>query len=264
MNKTDEALYGAIKEVTALRQRTRGKTTPQVGGSESEVIRATALAWFNKHRVSLTNVFSEDELRPIDALYQTIVDSSHRYASRKKYVDVLMTIREHLIGLRSGNIVRLSTAPAKGVDTPPDFSKLIQDKSMQAILSRRWVEVAACIEANAPLAAVVMMGGLLEGLLLARVNQLTTQAPVFTAVAAPRDKQGKTLPLKEWTLHNYIAVAHELKWITATAKDIGEVLRDYRNYIHPQKELTHNVNLTPADSTLLWGIAKSIATQLVK
>ena len=52
-------------------------------------------------------------------------------------------------------------------------------------------------------------------------------APAFTATSAPRDKAGKTLQLKDWTLKNYIDVAHELKWITTTAKDIGEVMRDF-------------------------------------
>lgn len=74
----------------------------------------------------------------------------------------------------------------------------------------------ACITAKAPLAATVMMGGLLEGLLLARVNSQANKAPIYTAAAAPKDKQGKTLPLKDWTLQNYIGVAHELKLRDAT------------------------------------------------
>jgi hypothetical protein len=119
---------------------------------------------------------------------------------------------------------------------------------MQEILKRRWLECTACIAANAPLAATVMMGGLLEGLLLARINRETNKAPIFTAVAAPRDKQNQTLPLKEWTLQHYIDVAHELTWLSATAKDIGVVLRDYRNYIHPHKELTHAISLQKNDA----------------
>jgi hypothetical protein len=88
-------------------------------------------------------------------------------------------------------------------------------------------------------------------------------APVFTATSAPRDKAGKTLVLKEWTLKNYIDVAHELKWITTTAKDIGEVMRDYRNYIHPQKELSHGISLVQGDAQMLWEIAKSMILQIL-
>lgn len=67
---------------------------------------------------------------------------------------------------------------------------------MQAILQRRWTECVICIAHGAPLAATVMIGGLLEGLLLARINRENNKAPIFTAAAAPKDKQNKTLPLK--------------------------------------------------------------------
>jgi hypothetical protein len=76
---------------------------------------------------------------------------------------------------------------------------------MQGILSKRWQECVICVKAGAPLAATVMMGGILEGLLLAKINQLADKSPVFTAIAAPKDKKiGKTLPLKEWGLKNFI------------------------------------------------------------
>jgi hypothetical protein len=114
------------------------------------------------------------------------------------------------------------------------------------------------------MAATVMMGGLLEGLLLARVNKEPDPRPVFTAAGAPRDKMGKTLALKDWTLRNFIDVAHELKWITVSARDVGVVLRDYRNYIHPQKELSHGIILEAGDASVLWEVAKSISRQLLR
>ena len=135
---------------------------------------------------------------------------------------------------------------------------------MQRILQNRWQECVLCVKAGAPLGATVMMGGILEGLLLARINQLPNQAPVHTAKFAPRDRMGRTLPLKDWTLKDYIDVAQELTWIAPTAKDIGAVLRDYRNYIHPQKELSHGISLTPSDAAMLWNIAKNMIVQVLK
>jgi hypothetical protein len=109
------------------------------------------------------------------------------------------------------------------------------------------------------------MGGLLEALLLARVNAEPNKAAVFTAKGAPKEKAtGKALPLKEWMLRAYLDVAHELGWISQSAKDVGEVLRDYRNYIHPYKELSHGVVLTTDDAAVLWDVAQSIAKQLVR
>lgn len=109
-----------------------------------------------------------------------------------------------------------------------------------------------------------MMGGLVEGLLLAKVNSQPTLANVFTAKAAPKDrKTGNPLPLSEWTLKHYIDVAHELRWISQSARDVSVVLRDYRNYIHPQKELSHGVALSEGDAALLWEVSKSIARQVL-
>lgn len=135
---------------------------------------------------------------------------------------------------------------------------------MQMILTKRWHECSVCVKSGAPLAATVMMGGLLEGLLLAKINQHPNKTSVFSAAATPMDKAGKALQLKEWTLKNYIDVAHELGWITKTTKDIGEVVRDYRNFIHPQKELSHGIIIETGDAQMLWEVAKSITLQLLK
>jgi hypothetical protein len=136
---------------------------------------------------------------------------------------------------------------------------------MRKVLARRWEECTRCVSAKAPLAATVMMGGLLEALLLARVHRQNDKSSVFRAASAPRDgKTGKSLMLQEWTLRNYIDVAHELGWITSSAKDLGEVVRDYRNYIHPHKELTHGVHLGDHDARLFWEVAKGIARQLLE
>jgi hypothetical protein len=149
-------------------------------------------------------------------------------------------------------------------DQAPDFSPLIGDPKMQRILRDRWDECICCIAAGAPLAATVMMGGLLETLLLARFNRETDKAPIFHAVTAPRDsKTKKTLPLKEWTLRNYLDVAHELGWISKSTKDVGEVLRDSRNYVHPYKQASHDVTVTTNDATLFWQISKEISRQLL-
>jgi hypothetical protein len=267
MNEIDEAVHAAIREAQILRKRTNKKHTRQVQGAECDIIRATSLAWVNSHRKKLLAVFTADELAEIDGLYQRMIESSHRAVLRSIYVSRLKQIENALVKLRSNNLIRLSSPPVSTTvttDTPPDFSTLVADPKMQEILKRRWVECTSCISAGAALAATVMMGGLLEGLLLARINRETNKAPIFTAAAAPRDRQNKTLPLKEWTLQDYINVAHELKWISATAKDIGVVLRDYRNYIHPHKELTHGTSLGGNDAVLLWEISKSITRQVLQ
>jgi hypothetical protein len=265
MNAADEAIFSAIREADKLRARTRTKPTVQVKGAERDIIRATALAWFNNHRKQLTTIFTAADLAGADDLYKELIEASHRSALRSKHVDLLKKVRDELVRLRSTNVLKLSSPPPviATADTPPNFALLIKDADMKTILERRWIECIRCIAADAPLAAVVMMGGLLEALILARINALRDKSSVFTAKAAPKDKGGKTLLLKEWTLQHYIEVAHELRWITHAAREISVVLRDYRNYIHPQKEHSHGVSLRAGDAQLLWEISKSISRQII-
>ena len=109
-----------------------------------------------------------------------------------------------------------------------------------------------------------MMGGLLEALFVARANRLNDKSALFKAKSTPRDGQTqKPIPLKEWTLRPYIDVGHELGWITKSGKDVAAVLRDYRNYVHPEKERSHGVTLGESDSMMFWEITKLLTRQLL-
>jgi hypothetical protein len=263
MNNADESIYAAIQEVQRLRTRTNNKKSAQVRGSERDIIRATVLAWFNNHRKVLTAVFTKADLAKIDKLYQWVFEASHKSSLRSSYLDVLKEIADSLVEFRSSNVIRLSEASLAPPtsDVPPDFSSVVSDDLMNKILKDRWSEIASCVTAKAPLAATVMMGGLLEGILYARIEKLPEKKAVFTAATAPKDRAGKTHPLKEWTLQNYIDVAHELGWITQTVHDITDVVRDYRNFIHPHKQHSEKMFVSPEDAKILWEISKSIARQ---
>ncbi len=147
----------------------------------------------------------------------------------------------------------------------PDFSTLAGDPVMRGVLERRWVECQRCIAAEAHLAATVMMGGLLEALFVARANRLADKSPLFKARATPIDpRTKKPLDLRDWALAAYLDVGYELQWITRSGKDVGVVLRDYRNYVHPEKERSHGVVLGPDDSGMFWEVTKSLIRQVLR
>jgi hypothetical protein len=195
------------------------------------------------------------------------LSATDREATRSSYDALLATLKPQLAALRARFIAIPTSDPnaSRESEPPPNFATVVGDPKMQAALDRRWRECQTCLSAKAPLAATVMMGGLLEALLLARINRELNKAPIFKAKCAPRDKAGgQVQPLKEWTLKHYIDVAHELGWVSQSAKDVGEVLRDYRNYVHPYKELSHGTVLTTDDAALWWEVSRSIAKQLLR
>ena len=256
----------ALREAERLRKLLKKKSTAQVRATEERAIaKATALAWFNEHRDTLAGLAASQNFRLADSSYTVLLEASDRASSRTTYISLLKRLRGALIALRSEGAVQLAaTASTTSSNDPPSFLPLIRDPEMQKILVARWRECVACISADAPLSATVMMGGLLEALLLARVNCESDKALIFTATVAPKDKHGKAKPLTEWALKNYIDVSHELSWISVSAKDIGEVLRDYRNYIHPFKQLSHGIHLKADDAILLWEVSKAITRQIIE
>jgi hypothetical protein len=263
MESAVAAFGAAIGESDKLRVLLRRRRDPQVRGTDERALaKATALTWFNKHRAAAAAFADGAAVARVDQLYRTILEAGDRASSRIKLLATIKQVRAGLIGLRSG-VVASPQSGRTTSDDAPDFSPLITDAPMQSILVGRWRECVSCLAAEAPLAATVMMGGFLEALLLARINRETNKSALFKSAVAPRDKSGHARPLSEWTLKNYIDIVHAQGWISVSAKDVGEVLRDYRNYIHPFKQLSHNIQLETADAALFWEITKSVSRQLI-
>jgi hypothetical protein len=254
----------AIRSVDDLRrQLARGGSRLVRASAELALVKATCLAWFNSTRPELDKWDVAEAQRAVDEQFEAILRLIDKSSARSTYIASLKELKRRLATLRLQAVRAKPRTKAVALEPPPDFSVLIADARMQAILVRRWQETTICLTVGASLAATVMMGGVLEGLLLARLNLMPNKGPAFTASRAPRDKQGKTLPLKEWTLHNYLEVAHELKWIGTPAKDIGSVLRDWRNFIHPAKEFSEGASVDSDDASMLWAVFVQLSKQVL-
>jgi hypothetical protein len=256
-------LSAAVEDVKRLRHAIASVRTPQLRSAEALAhLKAVSLAWFQRHRQSLAPATNTAELAPADAGFKELLGLSAKAPSTSKVRAVTKRLQADLVRLDT-SLVASPPALAPTADAPPSFAA-VPDPVMRQVLTRRWQECVICLSAGAPLAATVMMGGLLESLLLARINREPNKQPIFTAKAAPKDpKTQQTLSLREWTLADYITVAHELRWIPQSVKDVSEVVRDYRNYIHPQKELTHQIALTVGDARMFWEVSKAISAHLL-
>lgn len=265
MPTVSDIIDAAIREVTtarALISKTKGK---QVKGVDTlAALKSTAFASFNTHRPVVSTCTPGIDFSPIDQLYTALLNSTAGHATRQTYLDVLREAKNKLVALRATALVTPSLHQAGADDLAPDFSPLTGNQEMRDILVRRWQECCKCVNANAHLAAIVMMGGLLEALFVARANKMPMKDPLLNATSAPKEKTtGKTLNYQEWMLDSYIKVGHELKWITESAKDVADILKEYRNYIHPEKERRHGVALTLNDSTMFWSVTKALVRQLL-
>lgn len=258
---------GAITEVEKLRRVLNKGTSTQVNAAaERDLVQATAYAWFRTHRPEFSDDPQHPECASVDSRYQGLLEASEHATTRRRYKTLLRDLRKDLVALRSRTIQKPDLLQQdQGLHRdPPDFSPLVPDDRMRTILERRWRETLLCLDAGAHLAATVMMGALLEAFLLSRVNHMSDSQPVFTCNSAPKNRNGKALQLKDWTLRHFIDVAHEMGWIRQAARDVGIVIRDYRNYIHPAKELSHGVTLEQSDTAVLWAVFTSISDQVIR
>ena len=254
---------GAISEIERIRKVLSKLKVQQVRNAEHRnLLKATALSWFRNHRVLIAPSIPTDLLETIDRSYRIVLDASDRGSAKNTFVTAAKAAKEALLTARAA--VLLSVPVSRSLDVVPSFAPLASDTMMQEILGRRWDECRRCLEADAPLAATVMMGGLLEALFVARANKLSDKSKLFASSVAPIDpKTKKPLDLRQWTLAPYIDVGHYLKWISRSAKDVAAILRDYRNYIHPEKERSHGVALGVDDAAMFWEITKTLSKELL-
>lgn len=236
---------------------------PQIRNAEHrDFFRATALSWFQRRRTAVAAEMPADAIEAIDTPYRTILNATDKDSSKNTYVSAAKLAKKTLVEARTRALVPKPTA--RTADSAPNFAPLATVSVMQSILERRWDECRRCIEAGASLAATVMMGGLLEALLVARANKLSDKSKLFKATATPIDpKTKKPLDLRQWMLGAYIDVGYELNWISNSARNVAVILRDYRNYIHPEKERSHGIALSPDDAAMFWEVTKTLSRELL-
>lgn len=259
-------LGAAIDEVAKARKLVRKNRSKQVTAvTEIEQLKSTALAWIRTHRPAIGEMCPSADLKSIDVAFQRLLAATARASTRKNYADTLLEARDSLVKARDsvGIEPQAVAAPKISGDTPPDFMPLAKTLRMQEILVRRWNEIQACMTSGAHLAATVMMGGMLESLLLARINASGGHDSVFKAKNAPHDKTGAVRQLRDWNLKSMVEVGHEVRWITKSARDVGDVLRDFRNYIHPHKEYADDVVISFDDTRMFWEVTKAITRQVL-
>lgn len=261
-----EIFDGALEEATRARTMVSRIKTNQVRGIDPKAsLKATALTWFNTHKRELLDQGVNLEFAEIDCAYTTVLEATSKLAAKRTYLDALRQVKQLLVRLRTEALTTNPSAVTPPTDdVPPDFSPLAGNEEIRGILTRRWHECCKCVNADAHLAAIVMMGGLLEALFVARANKLSDKSPLVNAAAAPKDKvTGKTLNYQDWMLDSYTKVALELGWITGSARNVADILKEYRNYVHPEKERRHGVVLDLNDSEMFWSVTKSLVRQLL-
>ena len=147
------------------------------------------------------------------------------------------------------------------VEAPPDFHKAVQEGALAEVLLFRWKEAQRCVQAEAYLSAVVMMGSILEGVLLHKFEN--NREVGNRAKSSPKDKKtGKPKPINDWGLSAMIDVAHELSWLHGDVKRFSHALRESRNLIHPYVQRLHQELPDEDTCSICWPVVRAAITDL--
>ena len=120
-------------------------------------------------------------------------------------------------------------------DFDVNIDNLRLDTNINEIIKCRLCEVEACIRTEASLAAIFMIGSILEGILLGIASSYPRQ--FNQAKCAPKDADKKVKSFPEWKLSNLIDAAAEIGILKQDVKKFSHVVRDLRNYIHPYQQM---------------------------
>jgi hypothetical protein len=178
------------------------------------------------------------------------------YAPTLKRLNDILTLDGHRIDNVRGRPV-LVPHEAGSDDRPRmprtelkvSVTDVVSDPELAATVQLRLDEARTCYEHGAYTSAVIMLGSLLEGVLV--------HAAQTRASRASLPKQTRAMGLKD-----LVDFAHQNGWIEHDAMQATELIRSYRNHVHPlaEKKTGHNPNRDTVD--MCWPVVNATLNDL--
>jgi len=155
---SEDPVAGPLEDNKKILKKVCSIGTPQIWSRDVlGHLKAVGLAWFRSYRKDYAKLVPLEVLSTLDSEYKALISSADGAPRTKKTSTQLKMIREALIDLRK-KLIDAFVSTTSTPDVVPSFNKLAPDPFMQQVLEARWNECTSCIAANAPVAAIVMMG----------------------------------------------------------------------------------------------------------
>lgn len=198
--------------------------------------------------------------------YRGDAETTHRVTEHLNQVLQVEGLELVLLGVSPQIRERTATAvppkpKEKTLEAPPDLKQLVGDNTLAEILSFRWDEAQRCVRGGAHLSAVVMMGSILEGILLYKVEQDPKTANQTRS--CPKDRTGKPKAIHEWGLSVLIDVANEVGWLQGDVKRFSHALRESRNIVHPYVQRLQQDRPDEDTCSICWQVVRAAIADLL-
>lgn len=137
---------------------------------------------------------------------------------------------------------------------------LIKDEATVQVLMKRLAETRICEANGAYTFAIIGIGSLIEGILLA----ILTERDKDFREGRPLAGQQKALRPEQVSLAYLIDTANKRRWIQFDATKFMHTVRDFRNFVHPRKELVDQPAFDRDSVMLCWGPVRALLNDLEK
>ena len=198
-----------------------------------------------------------------DPVVSKILSAMLSYAqSVVKIDDSLIDQGRKVIQRLGGNSagVDLSEQTSNNDFAIPDISGLQLSPDLSQVIDQRLHEIQRALQTDIPLSVIFLCGSTLEGILFNAANN--DSGRFNRSPSAPTDKDGKVLPLKDWTLNSLIIVGQNIGLLTPDITKHSHSLKDFRNYIHPREQAKEKFSPDIHTAIIAWQVLKVVIVRL--
>jgi hypothetical protein len=151
-----------------------------------------------------------------------------------------------------------SNTPARGETErlPREEFPFVSDPKLREICCRDYLELGKGRRARAYKSTIILSGGLLEAVLSDALGREAAKAKASYRKLYPKKKR------VGWTLESLIEVAEDLGIITPGATQLSHTLRDYRNLVHPDKEIRSGYKVQKEEAEIAVNMVRIVMRDL--
>jgi hypothetical protein len=203
-------------------------------------------------------------------------------SSRHQFIVSRAEVRSHAKNVGDGSFVLaaarrlkpvLSQYAGEGTGAKTRDFEFVSNSDVRAIVERDYRELMLrTFPDGSWKSTVILAGSILEAVLYDLLTK--DQAAISNAMNSPKaPKKSKNGPVKDitkhsheeqWTLSYLIEVACDLKILPPEDKDaIHQVLREYRNFVHPRLEVKRGIRISEGHATAAKGALDIILDRLM-
>ena len=137
----------------------------------------------------------------------------------------------------------------------------ITDEELKKILIRDLKECAYSVLLGQNKSAIILSGSIIEALLIYKIKNIGIEEYDLIGLRNRKSKCIKTID--KMILDELLYVANKLKILSDTNYYLSHFSREYRNVIHPNKEIRGKMEISAENASLMWKILKEIIFELL-